>query len=70
MTFRPQSNLLGYRKNIDALEEIVGYKRDGQKIETETSKELRTRGRYWARHVLEVPVAWIMYEAKEYPTSS
>ena len=63
MHVRIESDGLDNRNNIAAVEEIVGFKRDGQKIHTETSAELRRRGTYWARHVLEVPVAWIMYAA-------
>ena len=48
------------RRNIEAIEEIVGFKRTGVKTPTDTSKQLRARGTYWAMHILEVPVAWIM----------
>ena len=48
------------RQNIEALEQIVGFKCDGSKEPTETSKELRKQGTYWGRHVLEVPIAWIL----------
>jgi hypothetical protein len=46
--------------NIAALEEIVGYTRHNKKLPTKTEKALRSKGNYWALHVLETPMSWIM----------
>jgi len=46
--------------NITAIEEIVGYKRDGVAAPTSTSKDLRATGSRWGQHVLEGVHAWIL----------
>ena len=49
--------------NIAALEEIVGYTRHNKKASTKTERALRAMGNYWALHVLETPMSWIMSAA-------
>lgn len=40
---------------VSALEQIVGATTTGGAISSATHRELRARGRHWARHVLEAP---------------
>ena len=46
--------------NIEAIEDIVGFNRFGDKFPTSTSRNLRARAKQWAKHVLEIPTVWIM----------
>eukprot|EP00931_Biecheleriopsis_adriatica_P010461 TRINITY_DN11152_c1_g1_i1.p1 TRINITY_DN11152_c1_g1~~TRINITY_DN11152_c1_g1_i1.p1 ORF type:complete len:1458 (-),score=249.36 TRINITY_DN11152_c1_g1_i1:158-4531(-) len=46
--------------NLEALEDIVGYDREGNRLKTETSQQLRALGAHWSWHVLENPIAWIL----------
>jgi len=46
--------------NIEALEQIVGCKANGEKIDTVTERELRIAGDVWADHVLEGVKGWII----------
>jgi len=47
-------------KNIAAIEEISGYTRNNDKMPTKAENELRDKGNYWALHVLEIPMSWMM----------
>mmetsp|Transcript_44819 Transcript_44819/g.112412 ORF Transcript_44819/g.112412 Transcript_44819/m.112412 type:complete len:1579 (+) Transcript_44819:96-4832(+) len=47
-------------RNVGALEEIVGNTSDGKVMESRTNEELKELGRYWALHILETPISWIM----------
>ena len=50
--------------HLVALEDITGYSRKGVPLTTKnrqvTSTQLRERGAYWAKHVLETPITWMM----------
>lgn len=51
------------RCNVDciaALEEIVGFDRQGLPHSSATERELRAKGARWSLHVLENPYAWIL----------
>ncbi|EKX55458.1 hypothetical protein GUITHDRAFT_99235 [Guillardia theta CCMP2712] len=49
-----------HAENFTAMEDIVGYDRNGIACPTYTSEELKKRGRYWSLHVLEVPMSWML----------
>ena len=51
------------QKNISALEEITGFSRQNVKTPTATETLLREKGNYWALHVLETPMSWMMCAA-------
>jgi hypothetical protein len=42
------------------MEEIVGYTRNNEKTPAKTEKMLREKGNYWALHVLEIPMSWML----------
>mmetsp|Transcript_53860 Transcript_53860/g.128012 ORF Transcript_53860/g.128012 Transcript_53860/m.128012 type:complete len:1454 (-) Transcript_53860:172-4533(-) len=46
--------------NITAIEEIVGYKKDGTVAATDTSRDLRATGARWGQHVLEGVHSWVL----------
>ena len=46
--------------NITALEEIVGVKATGEKVDSSTERSLRAQGDEWSDHVLEGVKGWMM----------
>jgi len=48
------------KRNVVALEKIVGCSAEGKTLETSTNHELKELGKYWALHILETPISWIL----------
>ena len=49
--------------NILALETITGSTRTGADMMSQTTEELRSLGKRWSQHVLEIPISWMLSAA-------